>query len=1458
MIKPKLFTKLLQWATFGSLGVMASTGFAVTIPNTPLVTQVSAKPMVMLVASKDHKLFFEAYNDASDLDGDGNLDIRFKPSIKYYGLFDYDTCYTYASNLFTPSVAAGANGSCSGKWSGRWLNYVTTSRVDALRKVLYGGHREVDSTTQTVLRRAYIPQDGHSWAKEYTSITNDGYKISDYTPLSEPTGSNRHFFGNLTRNAGTNCSTLDNCSNLAPVLAVVTNSTKRVWEWASKENPVLDGTHGGSLTDYSVRVVVCTSVSTKDCKKYPNGAYKPVGLLHDYGANGAMLFGLLTGSYNKNMSGGVLRKVASKFIDDDNPSDGEVNPSTGIFTSNATIVKSMNNLRIRDHNNGNTNPAYRNGSFRTGPMNEGAYVDWGNPVGEMMYEALRYFAGKSSPTSAFSTSGGHDAAVGLSAATWDNPYASTSKAKAPWCARANMLVMSDVYTSYDADQVPGSPFSSMSTDISGFDVGGLLTTISNSEDGVKGSRFVGQSTLTNGDFAPTPKPVTSLSTVRGLAPEEATKQGSYTAAGVAYYGQINDINTTVSGIQKLDSYFIALSSTLPKIEIPSVVNGVSKTIQIIPFAKTTDGASTNPLKGQYQAADQIVDLYVEKDDLKGPTKEMIFRINFEADEQGNDFDMDAVAMYTVKDLGNGQVSVSVEVISSSTGSLQNIGYVISGTDRDGIYLVTQDKDRSVNYFLNVPPGKSKGYCDVSPFPAGCNKLPYAASNGAPAGFRVSTQTFSAASTTSTDQFLKDPLWYAAKWGKFNDLNGSRRPDLDDEWDLKRNTVPLGDPIEKGVPDNYFQVQNPLRLKDALKVAFDGIADVDSSASNVISNSANTTNTESQDLVFQARFASKFWAGTMTAYPISSAGVSSVFSWQSTTPAPASRKIFANTSTGATEFLWANLSADDKTSLDDDSNVLDYLRGVRSKEVEVAKAAGTTGSFRDRAPSTVIGDIVHSSPFYAVDGSVETIYVGANDGMLHAFNAKTGVEIFGFIPRESMSRLKNLASPAYVHDYYVDGDVVVSPKTSTGKIWLYSLLGRGGKGLFSLNVTDPQSVNASKFLWEYSPSASSVAAADKDLGYMLGQPLYAKMNNGMDALIVGNGYNSTDGRAVLYIFLIDSNGGYTLKKLVTDTPQYGDNGLSAPGAFDAGTKDASTLVFDGGTDGKIDFIYAGDLQGNVWKFDVSDTNPANWKVDLGGANGTPFFVAKNSSNQLQPIVAPISVGVNTVLGSTHYGKRYIFFGTGAYFRSSDPTDTNTQTWYGLIDEGATITSRTDLKSRTITAGTFTIDDGNPATTDVVVNVRTFPTAAANDMVGKKGWYVDLAITSKERIVTESVLMKLAVPTLLASSIIPVTNDPCTPGGNGYLNAIDPFTGGATKLGILDVNKNKNYSDDKLSGVLIGSIDLGIGMPSRPSKVRGVVAVGGTSAEIGKRIGSISVNLGVTPMKGRISWREILKD
>ncbi len=114
-------------------------------------------------------------------------------------------------------------------WSGDFLNYLTTSRMDALRRVLYGGYRSTDTATETVLERARIPQDAHSWGKEYESIARDGYDIRQYAPLNLPASGTRHLLANVT---------LKDDVDQKSLLRVLTNSNYRIWNWVAIERPV--------------------------------------------------------------------------------------------------------------------------------------------------------------------------------------------------------------------------------------------------------------------------------------------------------------------------------------------------------------------------------------------------------------------------------------------------------------------------------------------------------------------------------------------------------------------------------------------------------------------------------------------------------------------------------------------------------------------------------------------------------------------------------------------------------------------------------------------------------------------------------------------------------------------------------------------------------------------------------------------------------------------------------------------------------------------------------------------------------------------------------------------------------------------------------------------------------------------------------------------------------------------
>jgi type IV pilus assembly protein PilY1 len=199
-----------------------------------------------------------------------------------------------------------------------------------------------------------------------------------------------------------------------------------------------------------------------------------------------------------------------------------------------------------------------------------------------------------------------------------------------------------------------------------------------------------------------------------------------------------------------------------------------------------------------------------------------------------------------------------------------------------------------------------------------------------------------------------------------------------------------------------------------------------------------------------------------------------------------------------------------------------------------------------------------------------------------------------------------------------------------------------------------------------------------------------MNNGKSALVVGNGYNSTNGHSVLYIFFLDADGSLSSVKKI-DTGASGDNGLSAP------------TVFDTDGNGTVDAIYAGDLKGNVWKFDVSSSSDTAWAVAY---SGNPLFVAKDSSNNVQPITAPMAVAKDTVADDPNYGKVFVFFGTGSYFQSVILPATQCKVGMGLSTRPRSLID--------LPCGRGHYRDGIFQRRDV----RTFSAATAGDMTASQ--------------------------------------------------------------------------------------------------------------------------------------------
>src|SRR5882724_2984531 len=371
----------------------------------------NAEPLVMLALSNDEQLYHKAYTDFDDVDGDNAIDSTYKDSINYYGYFDSAKCYAYSGSVdsgsFSPTaLATGHNcngGSGGGRWSGNFLNWATMTRMDALRKVLYGGLRSTDSSSSTYLERAYVPSDNHAWTKFYSATD-----LANYTPYDIGTYPQGITMCNVTPQDSSNHPSQTTTTSPRFRIAkgqfndwAAQESKQCLWQgenpagtgaWASNtSNPGASPTPAtDQIAEFTVRVQVCVSslIGTENCKAY-GSSKKPVGLLQDF-ADADQLkirFGLMTGTYGKRKSGGELRKNIARFTD-------EVSSADGTFTGTDGIVKSINLMRISRYSY--TDPGY--GGTDGCPSGQNTWVNgkcanWGNPMGEMFLETLRYFVG---------------------------------------------------------------------------------------------------------------------------------------------------------------------------------------------------------------------------------------------------------------------------------------------------------------------------------------------------------------------------------------------------------------------------------------------------------------------------------------------------------------------------------------------------------------------------------------------------------------------------------------------------------------------------------------------------------------------------------------------------------------------------------------------------------------------------------------------------------------------------------------------------------------------------------------------------------------------------------------------------------------------------------------------------------------------------------------------------------
>lgn len=594
--------------------------------------------------------------------------------------------------------------------------------------------------------------------------------------------------------------------------------------------------------------------------------------------------------------------------------------------------------------------------------------------------------------------------------------------------------------------------------------------------------------------------------------------------------------------------------------------------------------------------------------------------------------------------------------------------------------------------------------------------------------------------------------------------------------------------------DFVVASNPTEFAGGLLAALTSISDRASSFSNV---AASSVSLDTGAQVFNASYVSGRWTGSLKAYGVDKSGVQSE-QWAASVPTTG-REVFTYNGTAAS-----------KTPSSSQLNLLTrttgypitgtenwaYLKGDQTLEKQ------NGGKMRNRA--TLLGDIVGSSPAFVKETG--TLYVGGNDGMLHAFETTSGKEIFAFVPSIlDWSQLGTLSASDYKHQFFVDGPVVVSSRSLTGsasaaaeKNILVGSLGRGGRGLYSLNVGAPATVvPTSIYNWEVKEKDTAGTAIN--MGQVLSKPILAKVPGGKNAVIVGNGVNSPSNSATLIVLDLDT--GAKILEIDTNVGSSGSpNGLSAP-----------TGVYS--SDGKtVRYVFAGDIQGNVWKFDLTD------------GSKTKLFTAVGPGGNAQPITAGVAVAVNPLTND-----RWILFGTGRYLTLEDgKATTDIQSLYGVIDKGVAFT-RSDLTKR--------------SSPTVSGSVRTFQSKDPLPS-GSKGWYIDLP--SNERVVQDTQMVSTF---MITASMVPL-GDPCEPDGEGFINALNAFTGTDAGGSYFDLNGDST-GDKAANGLPVGSIKVGNGMPTLPSILRGLIVVGGSK-------GSLTSPGTLKPQWDRVAWREVRSD
>ncbi|MEO8388359.1 PilC/PilY family type IV pilus protein [Polaromonas sp.] len=1380
------------------------------------------------------------------------LDANYSNTNEYLGYYDAESCYTYnnapsetpASGLTTTDykrfdrTGAATNRMCTNAFSGNFLNWSSSSAIDMLRLALSGGDRYIDTPSLTILQRAVIPNGDPScfWnTGNFPSkqLQKDGGGTGKYwgaiptAMITQAAGSNV-FVANTLNQIFFGTSATGGCGNTAAyTLGAGSIRQKGTTASFSTRNAGL-GNFGGVLC--AAENAECNFTGVKEVlygaqgTNNSNGGWVIFPASEGVTCNTATIGvdpapGTVKSCYTRNYTGSWTPTPSTATLNTD-----------GFFYSRVQVCNSNVSGVLQDVRDFGLCTKYPNGNFKpTGSIQK--YSD------QLRLAAFGYLMDQTQ-----SSSGGRYGGVlrapmkFVGAKTFDETgldnTPGTGNPKAEWNANTGVFAANP-----DGDTTQATPISGVINYLNKFGRTGPTPGRYKIYDAV--GELYGETLRYLQGLGPTPGAVSGLTT--------AMYDGYpvYTAWTDPYGGS----RTNTADYSCLKSNIVVIGDV-----------------------NTHDGNTL--LTRTANTANNIQDFSYWKGIVN----------SFESNASTSYLDGQGVSRTT----GNPNTpNTQTQSVSSGSQVLTGQAYWahthdIRGTGWTGSPALQRPGLRTKSFFFDV---NENGSSNTTAYRQNRNQFFTSAKYG---GFESDSSNIGGKP-------------YNAYGNPFKKQDGTNNNDVWQDVDVPGEA-------------STFYLQSSAR--DVLN-AFDSIFSRASTSARSIAKSAisNQNLTAAGSTIYQGAFDTSDWSGDVLAIPVTvnasnTVAIGSTPNWQAVTKlgalaAPATTRNIvvgragATTNPPASDFQWASIDSTlqvDLAKLTPASAAdglaqdrLNYIRGDRSKE---------GAPFRLR--SKLLGDVVNSgivysgtptlsitpgtaayNTFFSTNSSrTPAVFVGANDGMLHAFNANTGDELFGYIPSWMGPKLAALTATTYNsnHQAYVDATPAVAEaqvgsagSASDWKTVLVGGTGAGGPGVYALDVTTPSTFSASNVMWEFTQKD------DASMGYVVGRPQILKLRTSAPGAttatyrwfaVVASGVNNytnpdstgnySDGNPALFLLALDKPAG-TAWTSAGATPNYYkltvpvDSTLSVNNA----TGTAPGLINFAATFGlnkELAQIYMGDLHGKLWKLDFTQRGASEWTFDLlsyfkkGTAPivGYPMFIAKTSGGLVQPISMPPIVVSGPVVGGVN--TSYVSFGTGKYLETGDKTSTLQNSFYTVYDNGSAAADTSPVGNSAVN-GRGRLQAG---TVNVTARTVTFPAfkigraTSDGDSTQRSGWYFDFAVSGERSITSVS----LIGDTLKFGSLIPAASGALgscvASGGSGqtYEMNIDSGNGSfrTSTVGLLgeplliEVSSATTYTVSTTTG----------------RRIKTTVT---QNTDVGSQGVATSGTTTTTFVTGRLSWRQI---